>query len=98
MIRLQLLDPCVCVCKCVCMWYHTVCVCAGEGEGYLFFLQIFATGYKMFLAVVLRQPLHTRISLDSQDSRQHFDENLIKFAMYNAEFRTLKYVNLHPGC
>ena len=58
----------------------------------------------MFLAVDSRQPLHTRISLDSRqplltrisldsrDSRQNCDENHLRFAMYNAEFRTLSYI------
>ena len=67
------------------------------GGGYLFlwifagcfiFIKIF---YKM-LALDSRQPLLMRISLDSRDSRQNFAENLLRFAMYNAEFRTLYYI------
>ena len=41
------------------------------------------------LAVDSRQPLLTRISLDSRDTRQNFAENLLRFVMYNAEFQTM---------
>ena len=66
---------------------------AGWGDIYFYgflpvVLYIYIFFYKM-LAVDSRQPLLTGISLDSRDSRQNFAENLLRFAMYNAEFRTL---------
>ena len=71
------------------------------GGGYLF-LRILASCfifiiffYKM-LAVDSWQPLLTRISLDSRDSRQNFAENLLRFVMYNAEFRTLYRILFSP--